>query len=130
MEWDAETRSIKAGSAGGWAKSVNSGSKGGASEGGQQQQEQAQEGPAKQPIKLPAHVIEERMRRFYARNVDWKNRCAQVYERQREQQQLGETEGCTFAPAINKKSDKIAQVRLCGTALSIAAVSMRQFSHA
>lgn len=112
MEWDAETRSIKAGSAGGWAKSIKSSSKGGASEAGQQQQELAPEVPAKQPIKLPAHVIEERMRRFYARNVDWKNRCAQVYERQREQQQLGETEGCTFAPAINKKSDKIAQVRV------------------
>lgn len=112
MEWNAETRSIKAGSAGGWAKSIKSSSKGGASEAGQQQQEQAPEVPAKQPIKLPAHVIEERMRRFYARNVDWKNRCAQVYERQREQQQLGETEGCTFAPAINKKSDKIAQVRV------------------
>jgi hypothetical protein len=51
------------------------------------------------------------MRQFYERNVDWKRRCAMVYEQQREQLKQGETEGCTFAPAINRKSDKMAQVR-------------------
>lgn len=109
MEWDADSRSIKAGSGGGW---VNPNSKRRGP--GQDSDDgcKAPEVPQKQPVKLPSHVIEERMRRFYARNVDWKNRCAQVYERQREQQQEGEVEECTFAPVINKKSERMAQVCL------------------
>jgi hypothetical protein len=61
-------------------------------------------------LKLPKHVIEERLRSFYVRNVDWKNRCAQVYERQREEQKQGEEVECTFAPTIDKKSARMAQV--------------------
>jgi hypothetical protein len=125
QEWDAETRSLKASA----ADNSNWGSPGTASRGRspareagrsrqQQQQEkdreqQQQEEAAflqKQPLKLPAHVIEERMRRFYARNVDWKQRCAKVYDRQREELKQGETKGCTFAPVINKRSEMIAQV--------------------
>jgi hypothetical protein len=107
MEWDADSRSVKAGSAGGWVSSTRGRSPAHTSE--WQQKDPA--APQKQPLKLPKHVIEERMRRFYARNVDWKNRCAQVYERQREQQKQGEEVECTFAPTINKKSGRMAQVR-------------------
>jgi hypothetical protein len=104
LEWDADTRSIK------WAgASRNSRSPARTTSGEERSRSSAF--VQKQPVKLPAHVVEERMRQFYERNVDWKRRCAMVYERQREQLKQGETEGCTFAPAINRKSDKMAQVR-------------------
>jgi hypothetical protein len=121
QEWDAETRSVKASAADNstWG-SPGSGSRGRSLARSRQQQQEEKEREQqqreeaaflqKQPLKLPAHVIEERMRRFYARNVDWKQRCAKVYDRQREELKQGETKGCTFAPAINKKSERIAQV--------------------
>eukprot|EP00879_Flechtneria_rotunda_P007539 GHRR01007908.1.p1 GENE.GHRR01007908.1~~GHRR01007908.1.p1 ORF type:complete len:997 (+),score=431.54 GHRR01007908.1:3390-6380(+) len=53
--------------------------------------------------------LDEKLQRLYARNIDWKRRCKAVYERQRSIIAKGETAGCTFAPNINPKSEKIAR---------------------
>jgi hypothetical protein len=77
---------------------------------GHQQQRSQQQQPQRAPLRLPQHELEERMRRFYTRNVDWKRRCALVYARQQAAQAQEATQGCTFAPAINRRSEQIVQV--------------------
>jgi len=109
VEWDAQRRSIKVDAVGGGWRSVNCRSPDEADD----SNEHARSSPQKQPLILPRQVLEERMRRFYERNVDWKRRCALVYQRQREAMEQGEAKSCTFTPVINKKSEKFILVRLC-----------------
>lgn len=51
-----------------------------------------------------------KLQQLYARNVDWRQRCEAVYARQRSAAAASEVQGCTFAPAINRRSLQIAQV--------------------
>jgi hypothetical protein len=55
--------------------------------------------------------LDSRLQRLYARNMDWRRRCEMVYERQRAQLAANKLDGCTFAPVINQRSERIAQVR-------------------
>jgi hypothetical protein len=63
-----------------------------------------------EPVRLPQDELEQRARRFYERNMDWKRRCGQVYERQKHAAETEATQECTFSPAINRRSEKIVQV--------------------
>lgn len=121
VEWDAQRRSIKVDAGGGGWRNVSCRSPDEADD----SNEHARPSPQKQPLILPRHVLEERMRRFYERNVDWKRRCALVYQRQREAMEQGEAKNCTFTPVINKKSEKFILVSLCagGRACGMANVS-------
>ncbi len=56
---------------------------------------------------------EERLAAFYARAVEWRQRCEQRYEQARKEKQETEVDGCTFAPAINAASKRMCKVCVC-----------------
>eukprot|EP00775_Hariotina_reticulata_P007206 gene7206-7420_t len=53
--------------------------------------------------------LDSRLQRLYDRNIDWRRRCEMVYERQRAQLAANTLDGCTFAPVINQRSERIVQ---------------------
>ncbi len=67
--------------------------------------------PSPPRLRRDTPELDERLERLYARNLDWRRRCEAVYQRQRAAEADAELDGCTFAPAINRRSELLAQVR-------------------